>query len=144
MKNIILIIYFTLSLPLVCQSFSWENINHTKAHLKQSKKRAESFNRKIDSNNFQKIRSSENRIKLYKSNAIDGFKYEYTISEWDETTSTWKNSERFTNIYDDNQNEIESLYQIWDDVNNEWVNVEIFKSEYDANGNWLSYMNQEW
>ncbi len=81
----------------------------------------------------------ENQQLLKTSINSEGYQYDYIIYNWDVATSAWLNSERYINTYDDNLNEIESLYQTWDDQGKVWINVEKYISVYDEFGNWLSY-----
>ena len=50
--------------------------------------------------------------------------------------------QKWTYIYDVNNNLIEDLYQNWDGSN--WVNVEKYSYAYDVNNNLIERLEQNW
>jgi hypothetical protein len=61
---------------------------------------------------------------------------------WDSSISDWVNNDKYSNIYDGNNNQTQSRYQIWGD--SIWVNYYKYSNAYDGNNNLKEYLHQNW
>jgi hypothetical protein len=61
---------------------------------------------------------------------------------WDGSISDWVNNDKYSNIYDGNNNQIKSRSQIWGD--SIWVNYYKYSKVYDGNNNLKEYLHQNW
>jgi len=146
MKNFV-IIFFVLTGIILSQQNNFKRnsikLGHKNEHKFTPRKNA-------DSNSFDKIEKLSisdlfpTKILLNKTEKTEGYVSDFIIMQWNKISSKWENSEHYINTYDDQFNEIESIYQIWDIVNSRWTNLERYTSEYDENGNWISYLREDW
>jgi hypothetical protein len=120
------------------QKIQRENHRLNKIEIEKSRS---NYKTKLKTN--LKFRKNINAV-LNKIENANSYINDYIISQWNDESSTWENSEHFINTYDSLLNERESIYQIWDNSNNEWINLERYSSEFDEYGNWISYLRENW
>ncbi len=146
MKNLIMIFFFLTEILFSQSDLIRRNTNeyNSKKEHKLALRNIKNF-KNLDKNKEIYISNlSPKKTILNKIENSESYVYDIIIKQWNTESSKWENSEHYLNTYDNQFNELESIYQIWDSGNNSWINAERYTSEYDENGNWISYLCENW